>query len=173
MTQAQRAVGFESKHVKCDVDEVQAVIKQHEIFFWEPFGTNTVVSKDSHLEQGGVFDRDTIYSVTVTERFSTVDFKRTKDIPNYQELRAVEAKYFPLVSQLERLGSSSLDNYATPPPKQFNWIAFLILCVIYVLPGVLYWYFKSEKYKKICAEWQALKTSLDELVSQNNQILNV
>lgn len=170
---AEKAISYETKHIKCDVDEVQAVINQHQLFFWEVIGTNTVVSRDSHLESGGIFDSDTIYSVTTTERFSTIDFRRPKELSDLSKIKSVDSQYFSTVNRLENLGSSAINNYATPPPKQFNWIVFLVLCLFYILPGVLFWHFKSKKYSKICAEWQAIKRELDSLVDNNRQILNV
>jgi hypothetical protein len=170
---AEKPTPYETMHLKCAIDEVQAVINQHQLFFWDLIGTNTVVSRDSHLENGGIFDRDTIYSVTTTERFSTIDLRRSKELPNLNEIKSVEGQYFSLVAKLENLGSSALNNYATPPPKQFNWIVFLILCVFYVIPGVLYWRSKSKRYERICGEWQSLKTGLDSLVNDNRQLLNV
>ena len=169
---AEKSISYETKHVKCGVDGVQAVINQHQLFFWEVIGTNTIVSRDSHLEDGGIFDRDTIYSVTTTERFSTIDFRRAKDMPRLSEIKSVESHYFSLVNRLENIGSSALNNYATPPFKQFNWIVFLVLCIFYVIPGVLYWRSKSKKYERICGEWQTLKTELDSLVNSNRQLLN-
>lgn len=180
----EKSISYETKHVKCsdDVDEVQAVINQHQMFFWEVIGTNTVVSRDSRLEDGGIFDSDTIYSVTTTERFSTIDFRRPKELSKLSEIKSVESQYFSTINGLENLGSSAINNYATPPPKEFNWIIFLLLVFFLsmfffiiggVLYGVLYWRSKSKKYSKVCAEWQALKRELDSLVDKNRQILNV
>ena len=104
---AEKSISYETKHVKCDVEGVQAVINQHQLFFWEVIGTNTIVSRDSHLEDGGIFDRDTIYSVTTTERFSTIDFRRAKNIPRLSEIKSAESQYFSLVNRLENLGSST------------------------------------------------------------------
>jgi len=169
----QKPSGYDFKHISCNTAEVQAIITQHQLFFWEVIGTNTVVSKESHLESGGVFESDTIYSVTTTERFSTIDFRRAKDITHLSEIKSVESQHFSLVSRLENLGSSALNNYATPPHKQFSWIAFLVLCIFYVIPGVIYWISKSKKYERICGEWKPLKAELDSLVNSNHHILNV
>jgi hypothetical protein len=170
----QRAVAFESKHLKCGVDYVQKVVEQHELFFWEMLGTSTVVSKESHLENGGSFDSDTIYSVTTTERFSTVDFRRPKNIPGLSEvIKPIEARYFSLVSNLEDLGCSCLDDYAVPPRKDFDIPLFLLLCVLYVLPGVLYWRSKNKKHAAACAQWAAWKAELEALVRDNQGVLNI
>lgn len=171
---SERPVGYEFKHIKCDVDEVQAIIAQHQLFFWEVIGTNTIVSKESHLESGAFFESDTIYSVTTTERFSTIDFRRTKDISRLTEIVPVESRYFSIVSELENLGCSALDDYSTPPPRKFNWIIFLLLSVfLYVVPGVLYWRSKSKAHARDCAEWRTLKAELAALVNDNGHLLNV
>lgn len=171
---SEKPVGYEFKHLNCAVDEVQAIISQHQLFFWEVVGTNTIVSKESHLEAGNIFlESDTIYSVTTTERFSTIDFRRAKDIPGLSEIRSVESQYFSIVGQLENLGSSALDNYATPPPMKFNWIAFLLLCMFYVIPGVLYWRSKTKGHARIRDEWARLKAEFDALVNDNRDLLNV
>ena len=54
---------------------VDIVTNDHAMFYWELTGTQTVVAVDSHLESG-VFDSDNIYSVTTTERFVALDFRR-------------------------------------------------------------------------------------------------
>ncbi|NQE45185.1 hypothetical protein C5S31_04075 [ANME-1 cluster archaeon GoMg2] len=78
----------EFKHVKCAEALANIVIKAHQMFHWEVTGTQTVVSKESHLE-----DRSgDIYSVTTEERFVTIDFKRSKTLP-YSEERN-EENYF-------------------------------------------------------------------------------
>ena len=115
---AEKSISYETKHVKCGVDGVQAVINQHQLFFWEVIGTNTIVSRDSHLEDGGIFDRDTIYSVTTTERFSTIDFRRLKDLPKLSEIKLVESQYFSTVNRLENLGSSAINK----KPLLAQWI---------------------------------------------------
>lgn len=170
----QAAVTYESKHIQCGVESVQKVVEQHELFFWEMLGTSTVVAKESHLERGGAFDSDSLYSVTTTERFSTVDFRRPKNLPGLADtIKPLESQYFTLVGQLEDLGSSCLDNYSTPPLKDFSWGMFLFLCVLYVLPGVWYWRSKHERYKKVCEQWSTWKNELDALVSDNRHALNV
>jgi hypothetical protein len=169
----QKTTTYEAKHVKCGVEDVQGVINQHQLFFWESSGTNTVVSRDSHLEGGGIFDSDTIYSVTTSERFSTIDFKRPKDLPRLSEIKAVEKNYFSIVNQLEALGCSAQDEYTSPPPKQFSWKVFLLLTLFTTVGGIPYWIIKNNKHQKVCAQWQVVKAKLDSLVDQNRQLLNV
>ena len=167
----QKIVSYEYKHVKCGVDVVQSVIEQHRLFYWELKGTNTVVAKESHLERGGtVFDYDSIHSVVTDERFSTIDFQRSKNIPRLSEIKSVESHYFSIVAQLENLGCSSLDNYATPPPKKYLFSLLSIIFCWTVLLLALPFMLKENKdaYKK----WQFLKREIDSLVENNRQLLN-
>lgn len=113
----ERPATYEFKHIKCSVDYTQPIVEQHQLFFWEMLGTDTVVSKESHLEDGGIFDSDTIYSVTTTERFTTIDFRRNKDIPQLSEVKSIESRYFSIINRLERMGSSALNDYSTPPQR--------------------------------------------------------
>lgn len=169
----QKPAIYETKHVKCGVEDVQAVINQHQLFFWEVVGTNTIVSRDSHLESGGILDSDSIYSVTVEERFSTIDFKRPKDLPRHQEIKSVEQKYFSIVKQLEALGCSAHDKYTSPPPKQFRWKGFFLWTLFTTVGGIPYWIIKSKKDQQIFAQWQQIKAKFDSLVEQNRKLLNV
>lgn len=116
---SKKPAGTEYRHIKCEEGAVNAVLRQHGLFYWELMGTQTVVSKESHLEPAGFVDEilgqgDTIYSVTTEERFATVDLKRDKGIPDYTTIRSVEAQYFGLVRQLEATGGSVADGYAVP-----------------------------------------------------------
>jgi hypothetical protein len=160
---SEKPTTYEVKHVKCGVDDAQSVIDQHQLFFWEFVGTNTVVSRDSHLESGGIFDSDTIYSVTTTERFTTIDFKRSKDLGRLAEIKGIEKKYFSVVNQLEQLGCLATNNYSTPPPKPFSWLA-IVFWPLMIL--------NNKKYEKTVAQWRALKSQLDSLVNDNREILN-
>jgi hypothetical protein len=164
---------FEFLHIKCDSDDVQAVINHLQMFFWEVAGTNTIVSKESHLESGGIFDKDTIYSVTTEERFSTIDFKRDKSISNYAQLKEVETPYFNAVAELERIGCAASDNYSTPPRSRFDTLTYLFLLIWWIMPGIWYKRKKAEEHAMLVSKWQTLKPQLDSIVQANSQILNL
>ena len=92
---------FEYKHIECEEDLVNLVMEVYQNFYWEVVGTQTVVSKDSHLEKGGFLD-DNIYSVTTEERFVTLDFKRGKSIPNLEEIKSIEREYLGGMSVISK-----------------------------------------------------------------------
>lgn len=168
-----KPAAFEFLHIKCDSDDVQAVINHLQMFFWEVAGTNTIVSKESHLESGGIFDRDTIYSVTTEERFSTIDFKRDKTVPNYAQLKEVESQYFNIVSELERIGCAASNNYSTPPRNRHDTMTYLFLLTCWIVPGIWYKRKKAEEHAMLVSKWQTLKPQLDSIVQSNNQLLNL
>ncbi len=170
----ERPTTYEFKHVKCSVDYTQTIIEHHQLFFWEMMGTNTIVSKESHLEDGGIFDSDgTIYSVTTAERFTTVDFRRNKDIPHLSEVKSLESRYFSIISRLERMGLSALNDYRTQPAKEFSEITFIVLLCFFVYPGIWYYRKKNEEYEKLCDQWRSLRAERSSLVNDNQNILNV
>jgi hypothetical protein len=167
-----RTGAYEHRHIRCAENDLQAVIGHLELFYWEVIGTNTVVSKESHLEPGGVFDSDTIYSVTTEERFCTLDVRRDKCIDNYDRLRGVESRYIGIVCELERLGCSAHDGYTSPPAKQFSKLLLIVSILFYVVPGILYWLYVAKKHAERCARHEALKAGLDGLVAANRDLLN-
>jgi hypothetical protein len=169
----QMPTAYEFRHVKCDPDAVHAIVTQHQSFFWELVGTNTVVSKESHLESGGLLDSDSVYSVTTTERFSTIEFKRVQRFAGADRVKVVESDYFALVRRLEQLGCSVENNYKVPPPRDFNVVIFLLGCVFYIIPGVLYYRSKQRKHAEACATWNTLSVKLDRLLVSNAAILNM
>jgi len=163
---------FEYTHLECPQSWVNTILEQYSLFYWDLVGTQTVVSKESHLERGGLFDSDTIYSVTTTERFATIDLKRRRSIPNIDKIRTIEHKYFQLCNNLLDLGCSPLDNYAPPPQKGTGCLG-VGLYILWIFPGILYSRkVKAENQRKL-AEWQRLKAELDNLVTSNKQLLNV
>lgn len=165
---------YEVKHVTCNVDKVQAIINQHQIFFWEVMATNTVVAKESHLEAGkGILDYDTIYSVTTEERFSTIDFRRSSAIPNLARVREIEQQYFNIVQQLESMGCSIHDNYSTLPPKKINWIKAYLLFAIWIYPGIRYIQKIDREYEALRGKWERLTTEMNSLINDNYHVLNL
>ena len=98
---AQQSIGFEYKHVECPQIPawVDTVTNDHAKFYWEMTGTQTVVSRDSHLESG-LFNPDNLYSVTTSEQFVAIDFRRATDTTNLARIKEVEREYFQLPSQI-------------------------------------------------------------------------
>jgi hypothetical protein len=163
---------FEYKHLECPQSWVDTILGMYTSFYWDLVGTQTVVSKESHLERGGLFDSDTIYSVTTSERFATIDLKRSRSITNIDKIRTIEHKYFQLCNSLLDLGCSPLDDYSPPPERGIGCVG-VGLYILYIFPGIIYSRkIKAENQRKL-AEWQRLKTELDNLVTSNNQLLNI
>lgn len=163
---------FEYKHLECPQSWVDTILGEYSLFYWDLVGTQTVVSKESHLERGGLFDSDTIYSVTTTERFATIDLKRNRRIPNVDKIRSIERKYFQLCNNLLGLGCSPLDNYAPPPEKGIGCLG-VGLYIFLVFPGILYSRkVKADNQRKL-VEYQGLKAELDSLVTSNKRLLNI
>jgi hypothetical protein len=172
------AKGLEYRHIKCGENMVNAVLREHAMFRWELVATQTIVSKESHLETGGFLDAvlgngDVIYSVWSEERFATIDLKRDKNIPNLEQIKKMENEYFQIVARLQEIGCSPMDNYATPYEKKANWPLLGCLFVLYVLPGILYQRHINKENEKIRAMHRELRPKLLEFLETNKHILNV
>jgi len=165
---------LEYKHLECPQSWVNAILGEYSLFYWELVATQVIVSKESHLEKGsGIFDSDTIYSVTTTERFATVDLKRRRNIPNLDIIRSVEHRYMEITGQLIHLGCSPVDNFTALPAAKGIGCLGIFLYFIVIFPGVLY----SQKIKrdneKTIREYQRLVAELDGLLTQYRPYLNM
>lgn len=172
MTMANEAA-YEYKHLECPQSWVNAVLRQNSIFWWELVATQVVVSKESHLESGGIFDPDTIYSVTTTERFATVDLRRRKNLPNLNSILNSEYQYFEKSGQLINLGCSPLDDYNSPPPEKGIGCLGVFLYILYIFPGILYSKKVKSDNEKRLLEYRQLKSELDSLLVSYRQFLNL
>lgn len=166
---------FEYEHIECPQSWVNAILQQYQIFYWDLVGTQTIVSKESHLERGGsgLFDDpDAIYSVTTTERFATIDLRRKRDIPKIDKIKELENRHSQICSSLINIGCSPLGNWGPPPEKGIGCLG-LGLYILGIIPGVLY----SRKVKKDNEErklaYQNLRAELDNLLATNRQLLNI
>ena len=65
------------------------VIKIFEGFGWEVTNTQTVKTKDSHLENRF----GSLYSVTESEEYVKITFRRNKNMRHYQEIKALDDEY--------------------------------------------------------------------------------
>ena len=170
--------GLEYRHIQCGEHSVNAVLREHGMFYWELVGTQTIVSKESHLEPGGFMDAvfgdaDVVYSVWSEERFATVDLKRDKNIPTLDKIKKLENEYFQIVSSLQEIGCSPEDNYATPLEKKSNWAALGCLFLLYVIPGILYMRHINKQNEKIRALHRELRPKLLKFIENNKQVLNI
>jgi hypothetical protein len=144
----------ESKSIQVHPAEEQKLIELMQKFHWSLLSSQEVKTKDSHLEEN--WSGDKIMSVTETEHYIKLVFSRDLDLPNLQEIKQIEKKYFSL---------------PTPEyPKLFPvsiwmWIIGAFFYGIGIL-GWLIYYFVSYKPKKIIAD----KTQ-EDLVRNRVQIL--
>ncbi len=195
----ERPRGFEFKHLECPQVPalVDLVTNDYAKFYWELTGTQTVVAKESHLESGE-YNSDNLYSVTTTERFVAMDFRRATDIPNLPRIKEVEKEYFQLCVALANLGASPLDNYSTPPYESFEVADLLGISALKALlsPGYWLWMFTLwyiREAKKIgvlgvlfpaygyrkrreperLAQFSLIRARLDALMSESKSILNM
>ena len=89
--------------IKLD-NEVPPNAVQQRIEFWASFGwelksRQTIKTKDSHQERRG----DTIYNVTESEHYENLTFERDTSMPHYDELAALEKRYFSSVEEYDSL----------------------------------------------------------------------
>ncbi|GEM_PF-1930454 len=194
--------GYEYKHMECPqiTELVNHVTNDYAKFFWELTNTQTVVSKESHLESGD-FNPDNLYSVTTTERFVALDFRRATDIQNLQKIKAVEREYFEICASMRNLGASPIDNWFPPQPASFGIMDVLFISSIgamlqprfwvwvltlgpyrnfFKIGGILGFIFIGYGYiramgasKQDQEQCKVLKAKLDNLIDTNKTILNV
>lgn len=137
------------------VDEDE-VVKIYETFCWELVSSQTVDTKDSHLENRF----GTIYSVTESKNYVKLVFRRDKNMPNYKRIAELEEEYI----------------LSTPPdqPKSPGLVVPIIgtICILLALaltPSFLIWagicaviyLVKRMKYQKKNAEYLKEKEDAD------------
>ena len=169
--------GFEYKHVKCAEDLVNLVIQQHQLFYWEIIETQTVVAKESHLDRPEL--SNVIYSVTTEERFVTLLFKRNKNIPHYEKIKAIETKYFTIVQQqMELLAqipqqSPVFQEVMKGLKERGPVTAARILYARLSLPGLILGRIRRADAERKLEKYAQLQDELDHLVEANKDILNI
>jgi hypothetical protein len=161
--------GNEFKHIECPQSWINAELDAYSLFFWDLVGTQTILSRESHLERS-FFAPDTLYSVTTTERFGSIDFRRKRHIPYIDNIKEIEKKYFAIRNRLIALGSNPLNGFGPPPKKQAGCMAYL-LC--FVLIGFFLLQQTKSRNEKILLEYQQTKAEFDKLISDNKAILNI
>ncbi len=112
----------ETKVIQVHPDWEDAAIKEYEAFGWECTHSQTVKTKDSHLERGF---GNSIMSVTETETFVKLTFQRNMNMDNYARIVELETQY----KRADSLGSQ---------PKQRKWPLILgILSIPIALSGIV------------------------------------
>lgn len=137
------------------------------IDLWQNFGWTLKSTQE-------IFNRNTVdlgdSTETTTTNYIKLAFQRDTSIPNYARIKELEANYAEI-----------LNSEPTEIPAIFSLKTHLIiggiLCLFYVVPGVIYFiiYFKKKKenanwYEKKYAEWSEKmntegKQILDEVTS--------
>lgn len=137
------------------------------IDLWQTFGWELKSTQE-------IFNRNTVdlgdSTETTTTNYIKLAFQRDTSIPNYARIKELEAKYAEI-----------LNSEPTELPAIFSLKTHLIiggiLCLLYLVPGVIYFiiYFKKKKenakwYEKKYAEWSEKmntegKQILDEVTS--------
>lgn len=82
---------LETKTVKVHPSQEEFYIDTYARFGYSLFSRNEVYSKDSHLEKGY---NGSVNQVTETTNYVSLTFQRDKDMPYYQEICAIEKKFF-------------------------------------------------------------------------------
>lgn len=141
------------------------------IDLWQNFGWTLKSTQEVNTKEYVVEERsDGYYNVPVGENYVKLAFQRDTSIPNYARIKELEGNYAEI-----------LNSEPTEIPAIFSLKTHLIiggiLCLFYVVPGVIYFiiYFKKKKentnwYEKKYAEWSEKmntegKQILDEVTS--------
>lgn len=80
---------IEYKTMKIHPSDQSSVLNTRACFGWELASAQEINVRDSHLERDG----DTIYSVTESENYTTITFKRDDRMPNRNRLVTLEKNY--------------------------------------------------------------------------------
>jgi hypothetical protein len=119
-------------------NDEQSQINLMQKFHWNLLGTQEIKTVDSHMEQRG----DSIYSVTNSEHYVKLSFKRELDLPNLKEIKQLEQRY------------TSLPNPVYPkmfPGSIWLWVIGAFLYGIGII-GWLIYFFLLYGPKKTAAE---------------------
>ena len=81
---------WESKVVQVAPSREDDTIDEYQAFGWELKNSQTIDKQDSHLEN----QFGTIYSVTESEKYVKLTFRRNKKMANYARLVELENKYY-------------------------------------------------------------------------------
>ena len=160
---------IESKSLTVSPSLENSTIDLWQNFGWTLKSSQEVNSKESHLEERG----GDLYSVTTSQNYVKLTFQRDTSIPNYARIKELEAKYAEI-----------LNSEPTELPAIFSLKTHLIiggiLCLFYVVPGVIYFiiYFKKKKenanwYEKKYAEWsEKMNTEGKRILEEATSLLS-
>lgn len=109
---------FETKHLTVPPDKVDEAIREHQVFYWELIGTDTV--DHVGMQAGAGVWGDGLFFVPYQQRtaYTKINFRRSAGTSNYEQVRAVERQYAEIgqrvVSLLQRSGSPLLLRESAP-----------------------------------------------------------
>lgn len=86
-------VRYETQSITVAPHEEQATIEKYEMFGWNCVSSQTVDSKDSHLESRD----DGLYNVTEHVNYVKLVFKRDRDMDYYRQIVNCESRYDDLM----------------------------------------------------------------------------
>lgn len=157
---------IEKKSISCRPVEENSTIQRFERFGWTLESSQEVYNKDSHIEKR--FDAN--YSVTETTNYVKLVFSRDKDMPYYDEISALEAKYELLKVETP---SKGLKVASSVVAAIYGWpLAFIGALLTFFLKQNFLWMFvlgvvvivlrflAHSRYKK--AELQAYSEYMDK-----------
>ena len=140
------------------------------IDLWQTFGWELKSTQE-------IFNRNTVdlgdSTETTTTNYIKLAFQRDTSIPNYARIKELEAKYAEI-----------LNSEPTELPAIFSLKTHLIiggiLCLLYLVPGVIYFiiYFKKKKknakwYEKKYAEWsEKMNTEGKRILEEATSLLS-
>lgn len=163
---------LETKSISVSPEFEQKTISTYERFGWTCAGSQTVDTKDSHLERKG----DDLVSVTERSNYVKLLFQRDKDMPHYNELVSCESRYYQMTENMPKMKD-----------RRILIVAGIICFVLFLLliedgfPGVIFLvlsavsiFFYVKNYKSAKAtftaerekwdrEYQALERMIDSL----------
>ena len=152
---------WESKVVQVAPSYEDETIDEYQTFGWELRSSQTIDKQDSHLEN----QFGTIYSVTETEKYVKLTFRRNKKMLNYEKLVELENRYH-----------STKDFYIPSEPSQWKKIAgiclicfsvamfrFLFVMGLFVMAGGIFLIYSHNKAKK------EYERDYDKYVSASNE----
>ena len=91
---------FESKHLTVPPDKVDEAIREHQNFFWELIGTDTV--DHVSMQAGAGVWGDGLFFVPFQQRtaYTKINFRRSAGISGYEQVREIERQYVEVGQQI-------------------------------------------------------------------------
>lgn len=117
---------IEKKTVTCIPSDENRIIDVYQAFGWMLDSSQEVYNKDSHIEGR----RDGNYSVTETTNYVKLVFARDKDMPYYEKITQLEARFWSQESKR--------------PAKLFKSKFLFIFCVLAGAVGIMNGVFSEE-----------------------------